>query len=292
MYSLNKLIGYLISPVGFAMTLVVAAVLARIWGKRRLAKWAVVLALANFWIWSTPLMSRWVGVPLEAEFLTEGRVPAGESFPAADLIVLHGGSMGVATNISPYAEMWTSADRVWHAARLWKEQVKRKNEKGKSAEVKVLVTSAGTDLSTGPLLVDLGVPKEAIVYDFGPRNTEEEAKAVSGFGFQVSGGGGAVSGFKFQVPRMQPETCNLKLETNKPKVLVVTSAWHMKRTMLMYKKYAPNVEAIPAPCDFENTLGVGNAKGWMSLLPDPAAFMYNSVAFHEWLGYFGYRYLR
>ena len=270
MYSLNKLIGYLISPVGFAMTLVVAAVLARIWGKRRLAKWAVVLALANFWIWSTPLMSRWVGVPLEAEFLTEGRVPVVESFPAADLIVLHGGSMGVATNISPYAEMWTSADRVWHAARLWKEQVKRKNEKGKSAEVKILVTSAGTDLSTGPLLEDLGVPKEAIVYDFEPRNTEEEAKAIVRL-FECS------------------ECSNVE---KKPKVLVVTSAWHMKRTMLMYKKYAPNVEAIPAPCDFENTLGAANASGFKALLPDPAALLGNSIAFKEWLGYFGYKWFR
>ena len=60
----------------------------------------------------------------------------------------------------------------------------------------------------------------------------------------------------------------------------------------MYQKYAPNVEAIPAPCDFENTMAAENAKGWMSLLPDPAAFMYNSVAFHEWLGYWGYKLFR
>ena len=340
MYVLNKIVGYLVSPVGFAMTLAVAAVLARIWGKRRLAKWAVVLALANFWIWSTPLMSRWVGVPLEAEFLTEGRVPAVESFPAADLIVLHGGSMGVATNISPYAEMWTSADRVWHAARLWKEQVKRKNEKGKSAEVKILVTSAGTDLSTGPLLEDLGVPKDAIIYDFGPRNTEEEAKAVERFSrkgreccdrnicvtphsacFAARFARGiytatsspdaeliSVAATNKNMSTAQnvvlhqatksPSGCKQILRNNsdlcvkKTRVLVVTSAWHMKRTMLMYRKYAPNVEAIPAPCDFENTLGAANASGFRALLPDPAAFMYNSVAFHEWLGYFGYKWFK
>ena len=66
----------------------------------------------------------------------------------------------------------------------------------------------------------------------------------------------------------------------------------MKRTMLVYGKYAPGVEAVPAPCDFDNTLGLARTRSWMSILPDPAAFMGNSVAFHEWLGYFGYRCLR
>ena len=264
MYSLNKIIGYLISPVGFGMMLVAAAVLARVLGRRRLAGWAVVLALANFWVWSTPWMTQWMGAALEAEFLVNGRVPSIESLPQADAIKLHGGGMGSNTNVSSYAEMWTSADRVWHAARIWKA--------GKAPRIFV---TCDADIE---LLTDLGVPRAAIDNASTARNTEEEARAVSGFKFQVSGGG--------------PETCNMKLETDRPKVLVVTSAWHMKRTMLMYQKYAPNVEAIPAPCDFENTFGADKIGGWASLLPAPEAFMGNGVAFHEWLGYFGYKWLR
>lgn len=65
----------------------------------------------------TPIMTWVVGVPLEREFLVEGRVPPVETFPAADAIVLLGGSMGVETNSSSYAEMSASADRVWQAAR-------------------------------------------------------------------------------------------------------------------------------------------------------------------------------
>ena len=61
-----------------------------------------------------------VGVPLEREFLVDGRVPMVESFPEADVIVLLGGSMGIETNTSSYAEMATSADRVWQTARLYK----------------------------------------------------------------------------------------------------------------------------------------------------------------------------
>ena len=256
MYTVNKLVGYLISPVGISTALVAAAVVARLLKRRRLAGWAVVLALANFWLWSTPWMSRRLGVALEAECLVDGRMPSVESLPQADVIALHGGGMGIATNISPYAEMWLGADRVWHAARLWKA--------GKAPVIYVL--GGSVRLTTAGLLEDLGVPTNAVVFAEEPRNTEEETKAVE------------------------------KVETvekwKKKKVLVVTSAWHMKRTMLMYRKYAPTVEAIPAPCDFENTLVAERTSGWMMFLPDPGMFMWNSVAFHEWLGYFGYKWVR
>ena len=256
MYTINKIVGYIVSPAGFSIILVAAAVLARMFGRRRLAGWAVVLALANFWIWATPWMAQWMGVALEAEFLVDGRVPTVESLPQADVIKLHGGGMGSNTNVSSYAEMWTSADRVWHAARIWKA--------GKATRISV---TCNADIE---LLTDLGVPRAAIDNASTARNTEEEAKAVA---------------------RMF-ECSECSIVEKKPKVLVVTSAWHMKRTMLMYKKYAPNVEAIPAPCDFENTFGADKIGGWASLLPAPEAFLGNSVAFHEWLGYWGYKWLR
>ena len=313
MYTINKIVGYLISPAGFGMALVAAAVLARVLGRRRLAGWAVLLALANFWIWATPWMTQRMGAALEAEFLVNGRVPKVESFPQADVIVLHGGGMGLATNIGYQAEMWSNADRVWHTARLWKA--------GKA--LKILVTSPHTDLTTGPLLADLGVPKDAIIYDFGPRNTEEEARAVERFSrkgreccdrnicvhtatsspdaelISVAVSDNAAPSVDLRQARSAEWTQSSLAQNSdlcvKPKplrVLVVTSAWHMKRTMLMYQKYAPNVEAIPAPCDFENTLGADKLGGWASLLPAPEAFLGNSVAFHEWLGYWGYKWLR
>ena len=211
-----------------------------------------------------------MGVALEAEFLVNGRVPEVESFPQADVIVLHGGGMGLATNIGYQAEMWSNADRVWHAARVWRAQGERRKEKGESADIKILVTSPHTDLTTGPLLADLGVPKEAIIYDFGPRNTEEEAKSITRM-FECS------------------ECSNAE---KRPKVLVVTSAWHMKRTMLMYQKYAPNVEAIPAPCDFENTVRCMDPIGIVDFIPSTWALLMNSVSFHEWVGIWGYKLFR
>ena len=59
----------------------------------------------------------------------------------------------------------------------------------------------------------------------------------------------------------------------------------MKRAILMFEKYAPEIEVICAPADFENSMTA--ARG-LSLVPDFNVFALNSVAFHEWVGIVGY----
>ena len=113
-------------------------------------------------------MYRWIGVALEREWTA---VKA-EDAPKADAIVLLGGGMGSNTNVYPnaemYSEMWSGADRVWHAARLWKA--------GKAPIV--IPTGCGEKESAVPLLRDLGVPDEAILVEDKARNTEENARFV------------------------------------------------------------------------------------------------------------------
>lgn len=201
-----------------------------------------------------------VGVPLEREFLFDGRVPAVEMFPEADAIVLLGGSMGIDTNLSCYAEMWTSADRAWQAARLYKA--------GKAG--KIIATGDNAINTTLPLLCDLGVDKDAVSF-LDARNTEEEANGIRAI---FSRGERAEDG-RVDVPRTM--------------ILLVTSAWHMKRARLMFEKYAPNIDVVCAPADFENSM---MATRGLSVIPDFGAFAQNSVAFHEWLGYLGYKLLR
>ena len=197
----------------------------------------------------TPIMTWVVGVPLEREFLVDGRVPMVETFPESDVIVLLGGSMGIETNLSSYAEMWPSADRVWQSARLYKA--------GKAPIV--IATGNGAIDTTLPLLKDFGLPG-GIVSFHDARNTEEEAKLVERMGYK--------------------------------KILLVTSAWHMKRARLMFEKYAPSVEVVCAPADFENSIVAARPFSFSDFLPDPGAFMGNSVALHEWVGIVGYRLFR
>ena len=267
MYYLNKIIGFLISPIGIASVgLVIAVVCA--WLKRvRLARWIGGVTVVWLWLWMTPFMTRFVGAPLEQEFLICGRVPAVESFLEADAIVVLGGSMGSDTNLSGYAEMWTSADRVWQAARLWKA--------GKAP--KIIATGDEARESTLGLLKDFGVDEKCVEF-LDARNTEEEARVV----------GEVVFNRVERVDRVEGES-GVSGQSVKPKVLLVTSAWHMKRARMMFEKYANGVEVVCAPADFEMSMAA--RKGW-SMLPDAYSLHLNSVAVHEWVGIVGYGVMR
>ena len=92
-----------------------------------------------------------------------------EEMPEADAIVLLGGGMAAAPGHYPYADMAPAADRVWHAARLYK-----------AGKAPLIIPSGSGDLaSTVPLLRDFGVPQAAILVEGKARNTEENAKFVS-----------------------------------------------------------------------------------------------------------------
>ena len=260
MYYLNKIIGFVASPIGIAIAGLVIAVGCAWLKKVRLAKWIGGVTVIWLWLWMTPIMTRFVGAPLEREFLVSGRVPAVESFPDADVIVVLGGSMGADTNLSGNAEMWTSADRVWQAARLWKA--------GKAP--KIIATGNGAKESTLGLLKDFGVDEKCVEF-LDARNTEEEARVVGEVVFNAEKQRGREA---------------------ESKILLVTSAWHMKRARMMFEKYAKGIEVVCAPADFEMSMAVKKGYAFKDVLPDFNAFMLNSVAFHEWVGIVGYGVMR
>ena len=263
MYYLNKTVGFVISPIGIAILGGLVALLCARFKRQCMAKWLGWMTVVWLWLWMTPIMTWVVGVPLEREFLVDGKVSAVESFPEADVIVLLGGSMGIETNTSSYAEMATSADRVWQAARLFKV--------GKAS--KIIATGDYAKDTTLPLLKEFGVGEEAVSF-LDARTTEEEAKGMRG-AFQRRGA-------ETQSPQSGV----------KPKILLVTSAWHMKRARLMFEKYAPGIEVVCAPADFENMFMAEKTPRFKMFLPDPNVFMLNSVAFHEWVRIVGYTIFR
>lgn len=249
MYYLNKVVGFVTSPVFIAVLGGFAALLCVRVKRPRLAKMIGVFAVVWLWFWATPIATWIVGAPLEREFLANGRVPAVETFPSADVIVLLGGGIGAPTNMSAYAEMAAGADRVWQTARLYKA--------GKAP--KIIATGFCPKESTLPLLNDFGVAEDC-VHCLYAENTEQEAKELA------------------------------RLEYKK--VLLVTSAWHMKRARLMFKKYAPEIEVICAPADFEMSTMTADMSSPTIILPDVNALQLNSAAIHEWVGIIGYKLFR
>ena len=271
MYYLNKIIGAFLNPLGIGLLLVLLAIVLVRWKRCRLSRMCGLLSVAWLWFWSTGVVGRCIGLPLEREFPPQ----LAEQMPHADAIVVLGGGVGLNTNVCPYAKLFLSADRAWHGARLYKA--------GKAS--KVFVTCE----ADARFMVDLGVPRTAITVNKKARNTEEEA---SGFRFQVSSFRGKVSGFKSQVSTTEPETCDLKPEPIRPKILLVTSAWHMRRAKLMYERYAKGVEVIPAATDYVNLTMFDKPLDFKDFIPDSCMIGQNAYMFKEWIAYWGYKWLR
>ena len=250
MYLLNKIVGGCLNPLMIGLVLIIAGGLCLWRGWRRAGFGLLAGSVAWLWLWSTPLMYRWIGGALEREW----PVVRAEDAPKADAIVLLGGGMSSNTNVSPYAEMWNAADRVWHAARLYKA--------GKAPLI--VPSGSGCDCTEVPFLVDLGVPRDAIHAEAESRNTEENAKFVAEL---------------------------LKGRTH-PKVLLVTSAWHMRRALLMYRRYAPDLEIVPAPSDYENTVSRAQPFTGGAICPDFYALVASGTAWKEIIGYWWYKLAR
>ena len=151
---------------------------------------------------------------------------------------------------------WNSyAEMSGGADRVWQTA---RLFKAKKAPVIIATGDCAKD-TTLPLLKDLGVAKECVSF-LDAKNTEEEAKGIAKKGFN--------------------------------KILLVTSAWHMKRARLMFQKYATGIEVVCAPADFEQMMMAENMFSLKAVLPDVNAFQLNSTAFREWVGIVGYKVFR
>ncbi len=211
-----------------------------------------ILALAFMWTWV------W-GTGLWASFVggsLERLYPPqlAENMPKADVIVLLGGGMTENAEASPYPDMSEGGDRVWHAARLYH-----------AGKAPLIVPTGGNDFaSTVPFLEALGVPRSAIKVENDARNTEENARYVASM---LKGQSGA-------------------------KVLLVTSAMHMRRALLMYKRYAPTLEVIPAATDHCVEICTDHPLKCADFFPNTDFYHKTGAAMKEHVGYWGYRFLR
>ena len=270
-YYFNKIVMAVLDPlmVGILLALAGIVLLACRW--RKMGLFIGLVGVAWLWVMGCGLTREALGCHLE------GMCPPMpiEQVPKADAIILLGGGMSAAPNVSPFAEMHAAADRVWQAARLYKA--------GKAPVI--IPSGAGEDMATVPLLLDLGVPRDAIRVENAARNTEENAKFVQYLLLSQSPN------------RTISQSNNPSIEQSnnpRPKALLVTSAWHMRRSLLMYRRYAPGLEIVPVGCDYEATLAHASpAPGnFPKIHPESEPLQWSQVYFKEFIGYWGYRLLR
>ena len=274
---INKTVGYFLNPLGITILLLIAGCwllmrekngrgerVERVERKRssRLTRIVFFFTLAWVWFWSMPVVGTWLAMPLEEDY----PVILAEDMPKADAIVLMGGGCWGSTNY-PYAKPVGGAERIFHSARLWK-----------AGKAPVIIPSCiDAKLADVKVLQDLGVPDSAILIENEAKNTEENAKLVRKLLLGSCGERGE---------RVE-ERANAR-----PKVLLVTSAVHMRRSVYMFEKYAPDIEVIPAATDYCALPWKGCPTDFRGFIPSISAFANVNSYIHEYIGYWGYKLLR
>lgn len=237
-------------PLGtvFLLGLLALAALAR--NRRRLAGGLLAAALLWLWVWATPFASALFARALP-DPTTAQRV---EALPSADAIVVLAGHVVQASVRSPYGQISLTADRAWHAARLYRAN-----------KAPVVIASGGAvwdvpgkapaAVVMRDFIVELGVPAAAVVLETESRNTRENAVNTA------------------EIVRRRGITT----------VLLVTSAQHMPRAAEAFAKAGMSV--VPASFD-----GVaGRHIQLTSLVPSIEALASNTHLVREVIGLVVYR---
>ena len=253
MYHANKIVGWILSPMGIFFIGFVGCGIGIFFKRRRLALICGGLSVAVLWIFSCAATTRLIGRPLEYRYDRDGVAHGDVGWaPKGDAIVILGGGMGVHEKCGA-SEMAGGADRVWTGAKLYKA--------GKAQ--RIICTGSEIERATLPLLIEFGVPRDAVFWYDDARNTEEEARLIA----KTIGG-----------------------KDKKPKILLVTSAWHMNRAKFLFEK--AGVDVVPCPGDFDMSYVSERSFSINDFIPDAMALVQNSAAVREWVGIWAYRLLK
>ena len=253
MYYVNKVVGWLLSPMGIAFLGFVACAVSAFLKKRRLAWICGCTSVAVLWIFGCAVTARIIGRPLESCYDRDGVTHGDVNWALeGDAIVILGGGMGRHVKCGA-SEMTSAADRVWTGAKLYKA--------GKAK--KIICTGSEIEQGTLPLLIDFGIPRESVFWYDDVRNTEEESRLIAK---------------------------TLGADGKKPRILLVTSAWHMNRAKFLFEK--AGLDVVPCPGDFEMSCISESVISVKEFIPDAMALVQNSVAVREWVGIWAYRMLK
>jgi uncharacterized SAM-binding protein YcdF (DUF218 family) len=249
---LSKLLPVFVYPLGLSILLCAVALAFSARGHLRVGRVLVLLALIVLWLASAPVVSNWLYSRLEARFPP---TPTDQS-PSADVAIVLGGSIKQSLPPRVSSDMSDAADRVLHAARLFREgRVKHILVSGGNLPWET--TNVSEALLVADLLVEFGVPSTAIVMETDSRNTYENA--VNSAGIMTSHGWRSV--------------------------LLVTSAAHMPRALAVFRR--AGVEAIPSATDVRVNYPFYDSV--LDFLPDAEALARTTEALKEYIGLFVYR---
>ncbi len=252
----SKLLPIFLYPLGLSCVLLIVS-LVLIWKKRsRLAIIPISVTLFVLFLSSSAWISDALVRSLEFQNLPT-------EIPTADAIVVLGGSTESAIPPRPWIEIREEGDRVLYAGKLYRDRkAPRLILSGGRVDWRPSSASEAEDMAT--LLETMGVPRTAMILESNSLNTRENAVNTQ----QI-----------LQAQGIQ-------------RILLVTSAMHMPRSLLIFKKLG--IDAIPAPTDFtsiqvDQATQNSFAASILDTLPDADQLRRTNRALKEYVGILVYR---
>jgi uncharacterized SAM-binding protein YcdF (DUF218 family) len=252
MIYLYKILPYALSPLVLILVLVA-------YGVFKNKKTYSILGLVLLYLSSTFVVADFLFAKIEGK----GVRAVAAAKPADGIVVLSGMLTHVASTAGPAYE-WGDADRFFAGIDLYEAgKAPRLIFTGGALPWDKVAQNEGMVLKT--FAQRMGVPEANITVSREAQNTAQEAQAVWEL-FATQGS---------QAPHA----------SSPPKILLVTSAFHMPRAQRLFEHQGFEVEAFPV--DFKVR---ARAMTPMDFLPDPRALSLTDVLVRELLGRFFYQF--
>jgi uncharacterized SAM-binding protein YcdF (DUF218 family) len=252
-FFIDKFLPLFVYPAGLASLLLLTALI--FWQRRRFSRTLVWAAFAIIFLAG----NRWVSMSLVRSL--ERQYPPLAAGTSADGIVLLGGGTDPLQPPRQMVETNGAGDRVYYTARLYRQ----------GAAPRILVSGGNIDwqgeVATTPaedmrdILVFTGVPADVIVLQGASANTAQDAQ------------------YSAELIRQQ----------GWEKVILVTSAMHMPRSVWLFQQ--AGIQVIPAPTDYtitdqgwQDLFSTGWENILINLLPTSANLKSTTSAEKEYIG--------
>jgi uncharacterized SAM-binding protein YcdF (DUF218 family) len=247
----------LLYPTSLCLVLLACAVVFR--KRKGLCRACFVLAVGVLLICGNGWIVRGLTRHLEHQFPPLSSQPStlNPQPPQTDCIVVLSGGILPPRPPRPTIEVTEAGNRLLYGAYLFR--------KGHAPRIICTGNVATGGLAARPAAADmaeflemLGIPKEAIITELKAEDTHQHGVYLG----------------------------PLLRENGYKRVLLVTSAMHMPRSVGVFKKLCPGIEIIPAPTDFRavDLLPMPWYRHIVEFIPTPANLLDFSDAMHEYLG--------
>jgi uncharacterized SAM-binding protein YcdF (DUF218 family) len=249
-FFLSKALNFLLVPHNIVLFLLVCAALSR---RRRKTRKLVFSCLVFLFVFSNDYLVNRAFQWWEGPF--KNLTSVNETYDVG--IVLTGGLISIPNLVTDHPELGRHANRFFQAYRLYKQgKIKKILITGTDAPL-LLKNNLDETWQASQLLIQWGVPEDAIILERKARNTRENALFS-----------------KVILDEQFPQK----------KALLISSAFHIRRSVGCFNKVGWKVDSFPT--DFYSYSFRPKLKDF--LVPNQETYGYAYLLWHEWIGFIVY----